>query len=277
MNDLKSNEVLKIRLTAIPPHWAEAGLSKLRQQPNLEVLAANSSVANNDIDIVLHFGCYSEAVLQQYGTGRLGFWFFRFGGQDIDVMEAARRSAAVGLALESSLWAKLTDGSYHCLYQSFGQLKRFMVWQGARHALVKTAYFPERVLSRYRKKGELVICNTEKTAIPHSPISNLLFAEAIAVLRKAYRELFYHEQWFIVVGRGQPLVADPKQAEWLLNPPANSFWADPFPLEKDGRVWILLEVLPFDTQRGYLAAVELFADGSYGESQTIMAADYHLS
>jgi hypothetical protein len=62
-----------------------------------------------------------------------------------------------------------------------------------------------------------------------------------------------------------------------LNPPVDCFWADPFPIENDGRVWILLEELPFATQRGHLAAVELFADGSYGEAKTIMMPESHLS
>ncbi|MFA5923245.1 MAG: hypothetical protein WC856_18480 [Methylococcaceae bacterium] len=36
-------------------------------------------------------------------------------------------------------------------------------------------------------------------------------------------------------------------------------------------------VLPFATQRGYLAAIELFADGSHGETQTILMIESHLS
>lgn len=277
MNDFKANGLLKIRLTTTPPYWAEAALLKLRQQPDLEILAASTSAANGDTDIVLHFGCYSDAVLQQYGTGRLGFWFFRFGGQDIKITEAARRAADAGVALESSLWAKFADNSCLCLYQSFGQLKHFMVWHGARRALIKTASFPERVLSRYRKKGELVVCTAEKTPISNSHVISLLLAEVGAIFRKTYRELFYHEQWFIVAGEGRALIPESKQAKWLLNPPADSFWADPFIIEKDNRIWVLLEVLPFSTQRGYLAAIELFADGSHGELQTIMMTDYHLS
>jgi hypothetical protein len=36
-------------------------------------------------------------------------------------------------------------------------------------------------------------------------------------------------------------------------------------------------VLPFATQCGYLAAIELFADGSYGEVQTMLSTGSHLS
>lgn len=80
-----------------------------------------------------------------------------------------------------------------------------------------------------------------------------------------------------MAGKGQELIPDPSKGAWLLNPPPDQFWADPFPIERDGRVWILLEVLPFNINCGYLAAVELFEDGSHGEAQTIMNTGSHLS
>lgn len=86
------NKILKTRLTATPPHWAEASIAALRQMPFLEVFEANIPVDNITIDIVLHFGIYSDAVYRQYGIGHLGFWFFRFGGQDLDVTTAARHT-----------------------------------------------------------------------------------------------------------------------------------------------------------------------------------------
>jgi hypothetical protein len=276
MNEFKAKEVLKICLTATLPHWAKAGVSVLRQSPHLEILKGNSLVDNTPVDVILHFGKYSNAVHQRYGHGRLGFWFFRFGGQDLDAATAARRAAAVGVALETSLWAKFLDGRCICLYQSFGQLDYFATWRSVARSFAKAAYFPERVLSRYRSKGELVPCVAESIAISPSAIVSCL-AEVGAVLEKIVHKLFYHEQWFVVAGRGQDLLPDPSKGEWSLNPPADSFWADPFPIEKDGRVWILLEALSFATQRGYLAVVELFADGSHGEPLSILMDEGHLS
>ncbi len=275
MNELEPNAMLKIRLTATPPDWAETGVSALRQML-LEILEKNPPIDDAPVDVVLHFGNYSETVNQQYGYGRLGFWFFRFGGQDLDAVRAARRAAAAGTAFETSLWARFPDGHCVCLYQSFGQLDLFAIGRSVARSLAKAAYFPERALLRYRSKGALVICIAEELAICLSDVACYL-AELGAILRKAAHMLFKHKQWFVVVGRGQDLIPDPNKGEWILNPPADSFWADPFPIEKDGRVWILLEVLPFATQRGHLAAVELFADGSHGETQIIMMPESHLS
>ncbi len=276
MNAPKTDDTLKIRLTAPPPHWAEESLSQLKLQPNLKFFEVNDPVDNSLIDIVLHFGSYSKILYQQCGAGRLGFWFFRFGGQDLDPPTAVRRAAAMGVAFESSLWAKMSDESCVCLYQSFGQLDHFATWRSVARTLTKAAYYPERVLARYRNKGELLTLNAESVPISSSPVGSML-AEGLAIFRKIIHKLFFHEQWFIMAGKGQDLVPDPSKGTWFLNPPPDSFWADPFPIERDGRVWILLEVLPFATQCGYLAAVELFADGSHGEAQTIMNTGSHLS
>jgi hypothetical protein len=269
---MNTSERLNIRLTATPPDWATASVAAVRQLPYLNIVDTDES----PIDVVLHFGTYSEAIRQQHGTGRLGFWFFRFAGQDLEVVSAARQSAAAGIALESSLWATLPDNNCVCLYQSFGQLDDFAVWRSVSRTLAKAACFPERVLSRYQHTGALVTCTAETiTTLPSSTAGYL--SQAAAILNKIIKKLFYHEQWFVVAGKGNELIPDPSKHQWLLNPPADSFWADPFPVEQDGRVWILLEVLPFTTQCGYLAAVELFADGSHGEAQTIMNTGSHLS
>lgn len=271
--------MLRIRLTATPPQWAEAGVSALRQMPHMEILGANSPADDTPVDVVLHFGNYSNALNQQYGYGRLGFWFFRFGGQDLDAGRAARRAAAAGAVFETSLWAKFADDRCVCLYQSFGQLDQYATWRSVARSQAKAAYFPERALSRYRRKGSLVICTAEEIAICSSAVMSYL-AEMRAVLRKIVHMLFYNEQWFVVAGTGHDLIPDfsaSSKRQWYLNPPADSLWADPFPIEKDGRVWILLEVLPFAKQRGHLAAIELFAGGSHGEPQTIMTTESHLS
>jgi hypothetical protein len=276
MNKLFSDVILRIRLTATTPHWAKSGVSALRQIPCLEIIEANSTIDDTPVDVVLHFGIYSNAANQQYGHGRLGFWFFRFGGLDLDAATAARRAAAVGTAFESSLWTKFPDNRCVCLYQSFGQLESYLTRRSASRSLVKSSYFPERALSHYRSKGALATNITEDMAISCSPLTSYL-AEMGSTLGRIALRLFYHEQWFVVVGRGQDLMPAPGKGKWLLNPPADCFWADPFPIEKDGSVWILLEVFPFATQRGHLAIVELFTDGSHSEAKTIMISESHLS
>jgi hypothetical protein len=268
--------MITICLTATRPAWAEIGILALRKIPDLKIIEDNCPVSDTPVDVVLHFGNYSDAVNQEYGYGRLGFWFFRYGGQDLDVATAARRAAAVNVAFEVSLWTRFPDDRCVCLYQSFGQMDQFATWRGVARSLAKAACFPDRALVRYRRNGSLVHCTAENIDISPSTFSSYLL-ETSAILRKIAHKLLYHEQWLVVAGKGQELIPDPSKGDWLMTPPADRFWADPFPIEKDGRVWILLEVLPFATQRGHLAAIELFEDGSYGKEETIMITESHLS
>jgi len=127
---------------------------------------------------------------------------------------ARRAAAVVDVAFEVSLWAKLSDESCICLYQSFGQLDDFAPWRNVVRALAKAANFPERVLARYQSKGELVTYTAEPIAISTSPVASYLVT-ARAVLRKVFHKLFYHEQWFIVVGKGQDLIPDPNKNQWF--------------------------------------------------------------
>lgn len=262
---------LTLRLTDKTPVWAEQTLKIL--QTHADVIISQDA---HEPDLVLHFGHYDETLWQQHQHARLGFWFFRFAEQDIAVRTAARLAAAAQVALESSLWVKYPDGRCQCLYQSFGQNDAFATWRTVARTLAKAAHYPVRVLTAYQQTGELTPIATEHLAVADSNIGSL-FAEAKAVLTKIYHKLFFNEQWFIAVGKGTDLMPDPKQAHWLVMPPSDSFWADPFPIEQNGRLWLLFEALPFAKNRGYLAAMELFADGTHSEVQTIMTQDYHLS
>jgi hypothetical protein len=65
MNELFSNTMLRIQLTATPLNWAKAGVSVLSQMPCVELLEANSSIDDMCVDVVLHFGNYSDAMNRQ--------------------------------------------------------------------------------------------------------------------------------------------------------------------------------------------------------------------
>lgn len=253
------------------PTWAMSAIEVLTKHPNLTVIEDAQQA-----DIVLHFGHYDETLWQKHRNANLGFWFFRFAGQDIPVKQAAKRAVGAEVALESSLWVKQANGDILCLYQSFGQNDGFATWRNVARTLAKAAYYPERVLTHYQKTNQLPVIFPEQLAVSDSIFQSVCL-EATAVFKKIIHKLFYHEQWFIVAGQSQALLPDPKTATWQLIPPNDCFWADPFPVEKDGRVWIFLEALPFATNRGHLAAVELYADGTHSAAQNIMLKDYHLS
>lgn len=263
---------LKVRLTEPLPEWAQPGVTTLVGMPGVDILALSDQSIP---DIILHYGEHADTACEQYGYGRLGFWFFRFAGGDGDMVTAARQSAAKCLPLEVGLWARFPDGRCECLYQSFGFLEPFIIKRGGAQTLAKATFFPARVLSFYLRKTVLPTCIAEVL-----PIEKNAFiargAEIKAVVQKIVRKLLYKEQWFIVAGMGKdkcPVVP----GEWFLDPGSDRFWADPFPMEHEGRRWVFIEELPYATWRAHLAVIELFNDGSYSDSQPVLVGDNHLS
>ena len=60
-------------------------------------------------------------------------------------------------------------------------------------------------------------------------------------------------------------------------PPRDRFWADPYPIKKNGKYFIFLEELIYRNGKGHLAVMEMDPDGSYQAPVVILEKDYHLS
>jgi hypothetical protein len=93
--------------------------------------------------------------------------------------------------------------------------------------------------------------------------------------RATYRRLLYKHQWTILIGE-QPAGKNSLRKFKALTPPAYEYWADPFLVERNGRLRIFFEAVPFDTYKGYIAAIE-YADGTWKNFQKVMAPNHHLS
>jgi hypothetical protein len=239
------------------------------------LIQPDSSLDSKLIDVVLHFGEFSSRELAKFGTGRMGFWFFRFAGKDLAPGPAIRRAAAAKLPFESSLWAHMPDGSQKCIYQSFGFLEAFAPSRSLVRALAKTAHFPQRSLLSYQHNGLTKFTLPESVRqLPGTAVA--LVAVGRAILHKIRQKWMFDNQWYVVVGRGNGMQPT-TEPEWILKPPTDRFWADPFLVERNGRQWVLVEELPFSTWKGHLAAIELLAGGSYGEPEVFMSPETHLS
>ena len=62
-----------------------------------------------------------------------------------------------------------------------------------------------------------------------------------------------------------------------LHPPADRFWADPFPFRAGDRYYILFEEARFADERGYICAIEVGPNGAVGERAIVLDLPYHLS
>ncbi|WP_428523099.1 glucosamine inositolphosphorylceramide transferase family protein [Roseibium sp.] len=113
-------------------------------------------------------------------------------------------------------------------------------------------------------------------------LSRMLREAAVTLIRSVYRAFFFTSHWRVgwrfVDGEGVAGTRDLSGEPWhVLKSPHNTFFADPFPIEKDGRFFLFFEALPHDTQKGVISMVEMTKDGPVGEASTVLEEPWHLS
>ena len=98
------------------------------------------------------------------------------------------------------------------------------------------------------------------------------------VVRRAAEKALKLETWSIAYRFGP-------DEEWngsldgfmRLDPPDGWFWADPFPIERDGRYWIFFEELPHGAAKAHISVVEVRRDGTTWGPVKVLERPYHLS
>ena len=93
------------------------------------------------------------------------------------------------------------------------------------------------------------------------------------------RRALYSDQW--VLGYSTLGVWDGQRPDLstlrLVMPPADRFWADPFPIVIEGKTWVFFEDYPYETRKGLISVFEIDDHGQVGESRKALERDYHLS
>jgi hypothetical protein len=63
---------------------------------------------------------------------------------------------------------------------------------------------------------------------------------------------------------------------WIM-PPQGGYFADPFLLHRQGKLWLFCEEVSYWERKGALSCMEVLSDGSLSESVRILTQPYHLS
>ena len=101
--------------------------------------------------------------------------------------------------------------------------------------------------------------------------------------RKVYRRFFGYEQWFLVVNAGRPLADSemtgraPAAQLKVHHAPPGRFWADPFPIVVDGKVWVFFEDYSFTSRKAVISCAPVSPAGDLGAVATALECPYHLS
>ncbi len=235
--------------------------------------------AARNLDVAFALGAVDEHKLA--GAARYGVWRFCFGleAADDEANAGAREVALEEPLTGSGLKVRLAPGVPPRLaYQTWSRTYPFSVARNRDH-LRKTGEFVLRALGDLHRLGPswLQSCRVLPAPPPRQPLSG---AQALKIgtrlLRRGAEKALTVEQWFVAFAFDRPVNGELHGFTRLV-PPKDRDWADPFPLERDGRYYIFFEEVPFATRRGRIAMLEVDRAGRWSAPVPVLERDYHLS
>ena len=193
--------------------------------------------------------------------------------------------------LSVAILARLSDGTDCCpvLYRSWSSTVARSVIETRNRVHWKSATFVVRKLRDLAtantdgltdSDGPLQIFSNRPRSIPGNWEMTKLFVKfATRAGRRKLSNLTHVNQWFLAYELG---TGDGGPAECLyqfrkLFPPADRFWADPFPVYSQGSFFIFLEESPIGIDQGHISIMEITGSGKVTPCETVLERDYHLS
>jgi hypothetical protein len=266
------------------------------QPQDMRLLAAANRRAQNvsidalrelNLDVIVAVGDVDERELD--GIARYGTWRFCFGG------DHATRAPLAGMrellhdepVLASGLRIRRGAGQDdRVAHASWSRAFSFSLARGHDGLFPKTAQFLARALRELHASGSHWFDHATTPA--NAPVEHDLpggLGLARDLVRVGGRVAQRAVEHFTTVGQWTLAYRFTQQESWTgtldgfhhLVPPTDRFWADPFPLERDGRHYIFFEELPFAAGRAHISVIEVKADGTVSEPKRVLERDYHLS
>jgi hypothetical protein len=226
-----------------------------------------------DLDVIFALGEVDDSGLD--GIARYGVWRF--------CADGVREVLAGDPVSMSGIKVRLRAGAVPRLaYQSYSRTFPFSVARNREPLLRKTAEFAFRALQELHRSGVewLEQCPAFEERV-FQPSSLLGFGKKF--IQRTIEKATTVDQWFLAWKFGEsrfgsfPELAPDLAGFTRLMPPKDRYWADPFPLEKNGRWYVFFEELPFAAGKAHISMIEVKPDGSSSRPQRVLERDYHLS
>ena len=241
-------------------------------------------VADARLDVAFVMGEVDDARLGN--LARYGTWRFCFGDeQSTCEASAAVRDVVEGKPVVAS-GIRIAPGGGRpdrVACQSFARSYSFSPARSRGAIFAKTVEFLARALRDLQARGVEWI---ERCTEPAKPRTKNGYAPGLAgiatlgsrVAQRVAQKALTVEEWSIAWRFSDEESWDGSlEGFHHLHPPKGGFWADPFPLQKDGRSYIFFEELPYGAPRAHISVVEVTRDGKASAPQKVLERDYHLS
>ena len=175
------------------------------------------------------------------------------------------------------------DGQEVCLYRSQSRTVPFSPRRNRDNVYWKSATFASRALTALHQSqsipNDLVsTSNSNEARRTDFNTATALARVGINLLGRAMQKMKFVDQWFVAFKfETEPLLPHTLSGFQSMMPPKDRFWADPFPIERDGRYFIFIEELPFSINKGHISVMEVWANGNWTRPVKVLERNYHLS
>jgi hypothetical protein len=245
-------------------------------------LRADAITQAAPVDAVIALGNVPDEAIAGHAT--CGVWRYCFGAEQ-GICEPL---AGVGEVLEASaviasgLRVHLGQSRDRLVYQSWSRTIPFSVARSRDNLFAKTTEFLPRALRELHRNGPAWLDRIEIVPGTISPeiVPGTISAARMAmrVADRAFDKLATVEQWslafrFVDI---EPWTGS-LDGFHRLDAPRDGFWADPFPLQRDGKSYIFFEELPSASAKAHISVIEVDRDGHASRPVRVIERDYHLS
>jgi len=221
-----------------------------------------------DLDVVVNFAS-QEMNAEFADAAKYGVWFYSFGDAP------GVREVLDQIPLTVSSLNGFKAGSEFVLYQSVSPtLSRFSVRLNNNTCYWKSAAFVARALEDLYHERDLDQRANVNQSTPNPPgnaaMTNMFLKLSGRAAGRALEKLSSFEQWILAYR------IRPGEFQYLI-PPADRFWADPFPITVNGKHYIFFEDYVNAAGRAHIAVVEVDQHGIVSGPTEVLKLDCHLS
>src|SRR5688572_15070410 len=276
--DLKTG-VSHLQALSLPEHDAADAV----------IAAWRARIMALDLDVAFAAGDVADSMLD--GVAKYGVWRYCFGEACAapdglaGFLEAAAGAPVTASALRVCRGGETDD---RVLYRSWSRTCQFSVARNRSNFLRKTAQFAGRALRDLHRSRSQWLEQWESLprVLPGPDPRMPGTAETVRAVAKlagrlaqrGLQKLLYVDQWFLAYRFGSQERPQGDLRDYTcLVPPTDRIWADPFPIERNGRHFIFFEEVILASGKGHIAVVEVDRKGVCSTPVRVLERDYHLS
>lgn len=260
--------------------------------PRSRRFAFDAAAAEAPFDVVFALGDVDDERLAP--LARFGVWRYCFGETHAtrEPLAGVREVIDAAPVTATGIRIRRVGEPDRIACASWSRTLPFSVARSRENVFAKATQFAGRALHELHRSGAAWL---DAETIPAAPLGSERFPGPAGlvrdlscmgsrVARRAAARLFSVEQWSLAFRFEN---ADPEGHEeswngsldgWLrLEPPRDRFWADPFPIQHNGRSYIFFEELAFAAGKAHISVIEVDRHGRASDPVRVLERDYHLS